>query len=267
MRHETTSRRWAMALATACCVALLAPASEAASLTPNRDRKHVCDWTFVSGPRQGEIGKESRRWLGPLPNLQSDIWWPGKTAAGTNQLTSPYQVPGDVPLTRWNLVSTLGGTKVTGKLDVSAVRYRGAESQRVIYHHVSNGAAVSCLELSPSAQTWLRDRYAAPGDVCACGTGYHYDATIACIERCTAYWSDPDLWELRRPFCLGSTSIVRKLSCLLTHDPADAGPPPPPPYEGGGELGDECGWGNGKFCRPECWCSASNRCVCPPPPV
>ena len=275
------ARRSAAGLLVLCCSLALAEPAGAAPLAPTIDRKYVCDWSFVSGPRAGQSGKESRRWTGSLPNLQASTWWPGRTATSVQTFTSPLGVAANPPTTRWNVSTPVDGAAVIGKVDVAAISQPHAQARRIVFHGFSNGASITCLELDPGALAWIHSTYAGGADqpnVCQCATGYHYDATVGCIERCAAYWNVGSRWtRLNPPACLGSPGIVAKAACLLSRDPAAGGPQEPIDFEDcqidpsapqcntapGGD-GQACGAGGA--CQPGCTCTASNLCRCPQPP-
>lgn len=279
------ARRAAAALAVLSCGAVLAQTAGAAPLAPGIDRKYVCDWSFVSGPRAGQSGMESRRWLGGVPTLQGSTWWPGATATSTYSFTSPLGVAANPPTTRWNVSTRVNGVTISGKVDVKALRLPHAETRRLVFHGFSNGASVSCLELGPQALAWIHSTYQGDDDqpnVCRCATGYHYDATVRCIERCVAYWDDDERWARLAPPCLRSSGVVAKAACLLARDPRAGGAQEPqdpwdpsicdlfendPNCPPGGGDGAPCGGSTGQFCNPGCNCTANNVCRCPLPPL
>lgn len=276
------ARRAAAALAAACCGLVLAQAAGASPLAPGIDRKYVCDWSFVSGPRAGQRGMESRRWLGTVPTLQGSTWWPGATATSAYSFTSPRGVSANPPTTRWNVSTQVNGVSVSGQVDVSTLRFPRVETRLLELHDFSNGASVTCLELGPAALAWIHSTYQGGDDqpnVCRCATGYHYDATVRCIERCVAYWDDHERWARLAPPCLRDPDVVGKAACLLFRNPAAGGAQDPndpwdpsicdlfendPTCSSGGGDGAPCG-SNGRFCNPGCNCTAQNVCRCPLP--
>ncbi len=264
-RETLCSFRLPVAALVVCLLFLGLGAGEAAAdYKPGLYTKSVCDWTFLTGPRQGEIGKESRKFYGYFPQLIGTTYWAG----GANS-TSNYQLQSPSPLwnppgTRWYVTVPTNQGAIIANLSVRRANFVYADTQRFTFHPVSNGAYVNCLELNGAAINWIRGMYGRNGQ-CDCARQFDFASTVACVESCAAHWNDDSKWlNGPAPSCLDHASVVAKTGCLLNHRWWDRPNPGggvggDPTSNPGGDAGDPCGANN--FCKSGLFCDASNTCV------
>lgn len=237
-----STRTLGLAILICLLVLALGAGDVAAQLKPSKYTKTVCDWAFVSGPRDGQSGKESRNFFGPFPNLQGVTYWAGGASS-----TSIYRFQSPSPLwdppgTRWYVTVELPDREIVANLQVREARFPFVTTRRLTFFPVSNGAHVDCLELNGAAVSWIRGTYGREGN-CDCAHDFDFVSTVACVESCAAYWSDGAKWINRpAPGCLGDPSIVVKSACLLSNRWWDRpGPGGDAGSDPGGSVGDPCG--------------------------